>query len=268
MSYILKALEKADRERSAEKEAEASGIDSVRLPVAKRGAGRRRFPVVIAGLVTLVAVGVAWWSVGRRGSPPPRKERTRRVQTVIPRAAVPGSAVPTAAEGDGRHARPAPAQPGHRKPHLAPPPRRPLRVKTVPSRLPGVGGKGAGEAPRDNKGRASVAPLRPVKPPDFEGNKQAAAEIKKRFAAVSATPKRPKGVKDWRDLPVDVRKALPNLRFSMLIYSDVPGDRMLSINGSVMHEGETVAPGLVLEQILPQGAIFKYQHYRFYKGVF
>ncbi len=69
------------------------------------------------------------------------------------------------------------------------------------------------------------------------------------------------------ELPSPVRDALPRLSFSMLLYSKNADERRININGTRMREGQDVAPGLKLEEITPDGAVFNYQGHRFYKGV-
>jgi hypothetical protein len=71
----------------------------------------------------------------------------------------------------------------------------------------------------------------------------------------------------WHELAPQVRDALPNLSFSMLVYAKKPEGRWININGSKRREGEEIASGLKLEEITPEGAIFSYQGHRFYKGV-
>ena len=51
------------------------------------------------------------------------------------------------------------------------------------------------------------------------------------------------------ELPEDVRAGLPALTVGGAMYSQTPANRMLIINGQVFREGDTLAPGLVLEQI-------------------
>jgi general secretion pathway protein B len=61
---------------------------------------------------------------------------------------------------------------------------------------------------------------------------------------------------------------LPKLSLSFLVYSKNPPDRMVSINGRMVREGQEVSAGLKLEEIAPDGVIFNYKGYRFRKGVF
>ena len=75
------------------------------------------------------------------------------------------------------------------------------------------------------------------------------------------------GLPDVRELPLPVQREIPTMSFSMVIYSDKPADRMISINGRMMHEGQEVSPGLKLEKITPNGAILNFKGRRFHKGV-
>jgi len=60
-------------------------------------------------------------------------------------------------------------------------------------------------------------------------------------------------------LPAAIRLQLPALAVSGAMYADVPSNRMVVINGTVFHEGDTIAPGLVLEHIALKAATLRYQ---------
>ena len=47
------------------------------------------------------------------------------------------------------------------------------------------------------------------------------------------------------------------------MYSSAPADRILFINGQVLHEGDSVVPGLVLERIGPHTAQLAYRGQHF-----
>jgi general secretion pathway protein B len=66
-----------------------------------------------------------------------------------------------------------------------------------------------------------------------------------------------------RDLPPDVRQQLPALKLSGSIHSPDPSKRLLIVDGQVAHEGDTVAPDLVLEQIQPRSAVFRFRQQRY-----
>lgn len=67
-------------------------------------------------------------------------------------------------------------------------------------------------------------------------------------------------------LPASIRKQLPPLSVAVHAYSDIPQDRLVSINGRMLREGDTLAPDLRLEQITPEGMIFTYRGYRFQRS--
>lgn len=59
--------------------------------------------------------------------------------------------------------------------------------------------------------------------------------------------------------PESMRKALPAMSVAVHAYSSKPEERLVSINGQLLKEGDTLAPGLTLEQITPEGMIFDYR---------
>jgi general secretion pathway protein B len=69
------------------------------------------------------------------------------------------------------------------------------------------------------------------------------------------------------DLPQSVLQELPAMTISVHAWSGNPGGSMIGINYKIFREGDQVAPGLKLEQITQEGAIFTYKGYRFSRGV-
>jgi general secretion pathway protein B len=65
------------------------------------------------------------------------------------------------------------------------------------------------------------------------------------------------------DLPEATRRELPAIKAGGAMVSDVPANRMLIINGQLLHEGEAVAPGLLLETIGLRSAVLSYKGQRF-----
>jgi general secretion pathway protein B len=47
------------------------------------------------------------------------------------------------------------------------------------------------------------------------------------------------------------------------MYSPRPADRILIINGQVLHEGDKVAPDLALQQIRVKTAVMNFRGYRY-----
>jgi len=50
---------------------------------------------------------------------------------------------------------------------------------------------------------------------------------------------------------------LPLLALDVLVYSDVPAERFVFINGRKYVEGQTLADGVVIEKITPDGALLR-----------
>lgn len=65
------------------------------------------------------------------------------------------------------------------------------------------------------------------------------------------------------ELPDDIRSKLPNVTVGGSMYSSRPADRLLIINGQVLHEGEQIAPELTLQQIRLKGALLNFKGYRY-----
>jgi len=70
----------------------------------------------------------------------------------------------------------------------------------------------------------------------------------------------------FAELPFSIQQEIPKLSILFHLYSRNPKDRLVSINDRMLHEGDSVAPGLVLEQITPDGMVLGYKGYRFLHG--
>jgi general secretion pathway protein B len=69
-------------------------------------------------------------------------------------------------------------------------------------------------------------------------------------------------------LPQSLRLRLPELSISFLSYSQKPSKRIVSINGRILREGQTIADDLTLEEITSEGAVLNYRRDRFLLKVF
>ena len=54
-------------------------------------------------------------------------------------------------------------------------------------------------------------------------------------------------------------QTLPRLTLDVLVYSDVPAERLVFINGRKYVEGQTLDGDAVVEQITPDGAVLQHQ---------
>lgn len=70
------------------------------------------------------------------------------------------------------------------------------------------------------------------------------------------------------DLPLAIQQELPEMKIQLHSYSSKSANSIVSINSRMMKEGDSLAPGLVLEQITPDGVILSYKGYRFQHGIY
>jgi general secretion pathway protein B len=70
-------------------------------------------------------------------------------------------------------------------------------------------------------------------------------------------------LQSWFELPQEIRNRLDLPRLDVHVYSEEPQKRFILVNLKKYREGETLASGLVLEEILPDGMVMSYQGERF-----
>jgi general secretion pathway protein B len=70
-------------------------------------------------------------------------------------------------------------------------------------------------------------------------------------------------VLELAELPALVSAELPKLLVSGHVWSEEPSMRLLSVDDRLLREGGEAAPGVKLEAITPEGAIFIYKGWRF-----
>ena len=69
-----------------------------------------------------------------------------------------------------------------------------------------------------------------------------------------------------KDLPPELQQQLPRVAFGGYMYSDNAADRLVLVDKTLRHEGEEIAPGLMLEKLLPKGAVLNYRGTRYRVG--
>ncbi|MBP5989699.1 MAG: general secretion pathway protein GspB [Piscinibacter sp.] len=107
----------------------------------------------------------------------------------------------------------------------------------------------------------AIAPMRAAPPPPAAAARPAAPAPAS--AAASTIPR----IASLAELPPELRSGLPALAFGGSIYSGTPANRLLIVNGQLMHEGESLAPGVTLEQIKPKAAVLNIRGQRFEIGL-
>lgn len=221
MSYILEALRKADAEREQGAEpmlpGPAAQADALPEPAAPRAAGAWRW--LVAGAAIPVAA-LAVWKLSSTPEPVPTAVVASAASPALSAAA---SAVPAAPS----------------------PPTAQVIATPDPATAP--------PSPADPVPVAEPAASAPV-----------ARAVRKPAARPAATPPQrapaasqvPAAVPPLAALPDDLRRQVPAMVIGGSVYSPDPASRMLVVNGQVVREGTTLAPGLRLERIGRQAAVF------------
>ena len=86
---------------------------------------------------------------------------------------------------------------------------------------------------------------------------------RRRSTPAGASPASEEPVLNLRELPEPIQRSIPHVTVGGYIYSRNPADRLLLIDKVLRHEGEEVAPGLLLEKLLPREAVFSFKGYRY-----
>lgn len=68
---------------------------------------------------------------------------------------------------------------------------------------------------------------------------------------------------NWDELSLETRSRITLPRLDVHVYSEDPQRRFILVDLDKYREGETLASGLVLEEILPNGTILSYDGQRF-----
>ena len=225
MSYILEALKKSQAERQLG-ELPSIHAPQVQLHDGAASASARRAPVWLAlgGVAVAVAAALLLWQPWQADAAAPA------AAAVVP--AVLAQAVPAPLPVDAPPAAVAPA---------------PVAAFVPPA--------------------ATAAPVhhaRPVAEPKQETPGQAVSPpVAAPAPAVPPTPAAEESVPGMRDLPEPIQRQIPAIAIGGYIYSKNPADRLLLIDKVLRHEGEELAPGLVLEKLQPKAAIFSFKGYRY-----
>lgn len=69
---------------------------------------------------------------------------------------------------------------------------------------------------------------------------------------------------EFMDLPETIRSQIPRLHLDVHVYSEETQKRYVMIELQKYHEQERINADLVLEQVLPDGVVFRFQERRFF----
>lgn len=284
MSYILNALRKSEAQRRLGQTPDLHDVPAIAPSLSRRGKKRRGLVLVLVPLAALtVAVGwllaepVQQWLTGGRAADvsgaPVAVEQTAQAEQP---AATPPESLATAeteqaetdpATVDRRSprpdtslvgARPAPERavdvprPASERERLVETPEEAQRL-IEQARLSEGTRPAATPGPIDQGARPEAEPALPR---DLPAAAQAEAD------AGPWVPERSEFVRQW-ELPLAIRRDLPELNLSIHVFSPEPSARFVLINGERRVEGDDLGQGARLVEIRRDGALVEFRDYRF-----
>lgn len=231
MSYILDALKKAEAERNVgnvpglhTQPIFAAGI-AVQQPV------WRRYLPLWASLVLLTLLGILFIATKFWPSPFP-----------TPADVVPPASTPKQASTPELPSSPSPQ------------PSAPVALQTNP----------AADPPLRSPRRTTASEKAPAEKKPARAEVTAARKTEKEAKpAAESTSNKELPVPLLQELPEDIRRQIPALTINGYIYSTNKADRTVLINQRLLHEGNQVAPDLILEKLNPQSMILNFKGYRY-----
>jgi general secretion pathway protein B len=266
MSYILEALKKSQQER------ELGHVPTLETPsfLSEEGGGRPGVWVFAAVVLAGLAVIIALYSAFRSTAPTPEPTETA---AETPQSAAPVQDAAASSPPDLQVA----VEPDSHIDRSSPGP--------SPSRLPAIEETGDSQYPVVMEAPAVPPPSPPVQamepaptpppvrtqstevPQDLVADIEAFKREVREEQSTNTRPEKKEAKIAPRDLrlPKHVRERLPEFVMSAHIYDKERGKRFVLINGLKTREGEESREEITVEEILPDGAILRYDGNRFFQ---
>jgi general secretion pathway protein B len=253
MSYILEALKKAQAERQLGNAPTIHAPQAV--PVAPAQAGTRTRWLTGLGIGALVVVAAGALLLMRR-APVAAPAVATAVQTAQAPAAAATVPDTLAVSAPPVQSVPAPVSMPARAAATAP-----ANASATAAATAAVTAAATASAP------ASAAPTAPAAARPVAVPSSGALPAQAPVGAARAPAPVPAAADDslpyLQQLPDAQQRDIPRVGFGGYMYSANPADRLLIVDKVLRHEGEEVAPGLVLEKLLPRAAVMNYRGTRY-----
>ena len=249
MSLILDALRRADAERQRGGVPGLHAQTGITLPThggtGPQAASRQHW-LLLGAVGALLLAGLAVLAWLRIGTPAPVPAAALPVAVPAAVLVATPAAAPVAATAASAPPQPGvlAATPAPALPQPAGMPPQPAGVPPQPAAAP------HGPAPTALLPRPVAAPALPRTP----AAQQVAAAAAQRLPTLA-------------DLPEALRRALPAMTLGGSMYAEQPALRMVIINGQVVHEGDRLAPELLVQQIRPKSVVLNLRGQAFELGL-
>lgn len=258
MSYILEALKKAEQKREQEEQTKIPAFSREPAPDRKK---RILWPYLLAAALLLNAGLMYLWTGSSRST---RSEGPAEASGTRPSVPAPA---PVSAPVDGvpgEHAVPkadsvSPQSSALTHPTPAPPVQTERIEQGRAGDIKGVAqpkdtGRGIGHIPAKEMREAKAAPVvKAPAPPRPVLDARARAELRPIAGKIYTL----------NELPASIKGVLPEFRISGHAYSPEPQTRVTRVNDKILQEGQDLAPGLKVVEIIPGGIIMGFEGFRF-----
>lgn len=264
MSYILDAIRKSEQQRQRETR---PALPTVQVSSYAEAPSASPWYVLLAAVLICAGILIGWWRPWQKSISAPVVEpavtvpnstsvpRSMSVPTPPPPVAAKETALPLPAEKvttthppvrdeSKSRRRDTPAVLKH-----APPVRVAQPIPAGKAPLIALPASGTAQTPAPSTEKSVVAALAPA---IDAGSGETAQEQK---------------IIGIAELPLAIQQEIPKMTISGYAYSSVPRERSVGINDHLLQEGDTLVPGLRLEQINPDNLVFSYKKYRFRHGL-
>jgi general secretion pathway protein B len=251
MSYILDALKKAELERKLGSIPDMHAQPFATASAAGASARRRLYAWGALAGVVLIAGAIAWFAPWQTA---PRPDTGATLSPQVSSGAVSVDTDRNVAQTSS--------------PAITEPVPSPIAQAAAPEKTPAPMPQETAQ-PKPAKPKPTPAPIKKKKaeqvpaataatatsPPATEQKKESTEP-----ALASAVEPRLPGL---RDLPDNIQREIPVLTIGGYIYSSIAAERSVLINNRLLREGSEISHGLVLEKMLPKGAVLNYKGYRY-----
>jgi general secretion pathway protein B len=248
MSYILEALRKSDQQRNR-------GATPTLFSGQEPMAVRRKPATILYGVLAVALIGAGIAIGVLRPWQTPQAEMAERAPIVV--------RAPVAAPAPAPVVAPAPPATPQDTIASAPPvpeiavaPKAESKPIARPKRRVERPVRKAETAVADKSRTGAVPQSRTELPAEEPGDVEPPAT-----EAANAAP-----VSTMSELPASVRDELPKIKITVHAYSAKPASRLVGYENRILREGDSLVPGLKIEEITPDGMILSYKGYRFSRG--
>ncbi len=285
MSYILEALKKAQAERQLGSAPDIHTPAPSHVPAPVAGASRK--PLLIGLSVGIVIAGIAGvlaWraqapapqvavlaSTAPAFAPAPTSAPATGTPAASPSAPAPAAGAPTASPGAAVSA-PAPRELPAQAPRQAANAGTAAEAASAarPASTPPAGDTARSRPSTQPEGRAAPAARNTPAPasvatssPDAVYLPAPAARAPDPAPMARAPEPAEENLRTLQQLPEAMQREVPRVSVGGYIYSPNPADRLLLVDKMLRREGDELAPGLVLERLMPKYAVMNYRGTRY-----